>query len=331
VLATGIGRISIGFDQEAIMKDLRSFLPSVLAGAAAFLLASMLFAGGAHAADLGAEMEEGDLDSGFAPEAPPASSSRWRLSATPYAWLTWVQGDQTVRGRSVEIDVNPIELLEDLDGVPFMGYAEARNGRFALYGDIIYAPLGFDRDGVRSRRVGSAISGSLSASLDLQLDQTIIEAGGAYEIAKWQPGSGTTAVDVLAGARYWRQEADLKLALDATLDVGDLSVTRSAAIARSGTVDWVDPVIGAVMRHNLSQGQDVILRGDIGGFGAGSEFSWNVLAAYSFEICSDNGVTYSGVLGYRLLDVDYEEGSGRSRYEFDVLQHGPLSGLTVTF
>src|SRR5690606_31450729 len=83
--------------------------------------------------------------------------------------------------------------------------------------------------------------------------------------------------------------------------------------------------------HNLSQGQDVILRGDIGGFGAGSEFSWNVLAAYSFEICSDNGVTYSGGLGYRLVDVGYEGGSGRSRYEVDVLQHGPLSGLTVTF
>jgi hypothetical protein len=29
--------------------------------------------------------------------------------------------------------------------------------------------------------------------------------------------------------------------------------------------------------------------------------------------------------------VDYEQGSGRTKYEYDVLQHGPLTGLTVAF
>ena len=37
----------------------------------------------------------------------------------------------------------------------------------------------------------------------------------------------------------------------------------------------------------------LFLRGDIGGFGVGSEFSWNVVAAYSFEVCTEGGVTYS--------------------------------------
>lgn len=97
------------------------------------------------------------------------------------------------------------------------------------------------------------------------------------------------------------------------------------------SVDWVDPFVGAVIRHELAPGQNLVLRGDIGGFGAGSQFSWNVLAAYSFEICKQEGVTYSGIFGYRLLDVDYEQGSGRTKYEYDVLQHGPLSGLTIAF
>jgi hypothetical protein len=73
------------------------------------------------------------------------------------------------------------------------------------------------------------------------------------------------------------------------------------------------------------------LRGDVGGFGAGSEFSWNVLGAYSFEIGTHYGVTYSGVLGYRALSVDFEKGSGLNRYEYDVIQHGPVVGLMMRF
>jgi hypothetical protein len=263
---------------------------------------------------------------------PVAPANPWTLTFTPYGWVTWLHGDPTVRGRTVEVQVDPIELIEHLETVPFMGYAEARKGTLAFYGDLVYANLGLDADGVRSRSVHPLIGGTLSASLGLDIEQVLFEAGGAYEIAKWPSGDASnTAIDVLAGARYWHQEADLKLALDVNLDIADLVVTRGIAIARSGSVDWVDPVVGARIRHQLAPGQVLLLRGDIGGFGAGSQFSWNALAAYSFEICAQDGVTYSGVLGYRLLDVDYEQGSGRTKYEYDVLQHGPLTGLTIKF
>lgn len=66
-------------------------------------------------------------------------------------------------------------------------------------------------------------------------------------------------------------------------------------------MDWVDPLVGARIRHQWRLGHERMLRGDVGGFGAGSEFSWNVLTAYSF--CAQNGVTYTGLLGYRALDV----------------------------
>ena len=74
-----------------------------------------------------------------------------------------------------------------------------------------------------------------------------------------------------------------------------------------------------------------MLRGDIGGFDVGSRFSWNLLGAYSWQIGARDGLTYSGILGYRLLSVDYVQGSGAARSEYDVLQHGPLMGLTVNF
>jgi hypothetical protein len=37
------------------------------------------------------------------------------------------------------------------------------------------------------------------------------------------------------------------------------------------------------------------------------------------------------VIGYRALSVDYAQGEGRSRYEFDMLQHGPILGLSARF
>jgi hypothetical protein len=56
-----------------------------------------------------------------------------------------------------------------------------------------------------------------------------------------------------------------------------------------------------------------------------------VLGAYRWEIGAHAGVTYSGMLGYRALGVDFEKGSGASRYEYDAVQHGPLIGLQASF
>ena len=268
---------------------------------------------------------------------PPqmAPLAGWTLSATPYSWLTFLDGDTTVRGRTAEIDIDPIEVLEHLDAVPWMSYAEARRGPLAFYNDIVFAKMGIDVSGVRT--LGGV---TLDAALGLDLTLTIIELGAAYEIARWGAGGGvkdanafarTTAIDLLAGARYWRQEVDISLAVTATLDTSDLEVSGARAIARSGGVDWVDPVIGARVRHQLAPGQELQLRGDIGGFDVGSKFSWNVLGAYSWHMFDRHGVSYSGVLGYRLLSVDYEQGAGTTRYEYDVLQHGPLTGLILRF
>jgi len=187
---------------------------------------------------------------------------------------------------------------------------------------------GLTGEGVRSRSLASGITGTLSVAGGLDFEETVVEVGGAYEVMKCDPH---TAVDILAGARYWHQDMSVNLALAGTLDTGDLSISGNRAIARSGSVDWVDPLIGGRIRYNLAPGQDFILRGDVGGFGVGSQFSWNALAAYSFAFAKRDGVTYSGLLGYRALSADYEQGSGRTKYVYDVVMHGPVTGLTIGF
>ena len=59
---------------------------------------------------------------------------------------------------------------------------------------------------------------------------------------------------------------------------------------------------------------------------------WNVITASALRVSAvRHGILWSGVVGYRALSVDYEEGSGSSKYEYDVLQHGPILGVTARF
>ena len=106
---------------------------------------------------------------------------------------------------------------------------------------------------------------------------------------------------------------------------------RNRAIAKSGSVDWTDPFIGARLRLAVAPGHEIIVRGDVGGFDVGSKFSWQAIAGYQFDFAAWSGITFSGLLGYRALYVDYTQGEGRRHYEFDMLQHGPVLGLTMRF
>lgn len=266
-----------------------------------------------------------------------AGTEQWTVSVTPYGWMPFLKGDVTVKGRTVGLDITPFDVLDGLEAMPWMSYAEARKGRLAFYNDIFYAKLGAASSG--SRFLGAAV---LDASLGVDFQQTVIEVGAAYEIAKWRSPSGGsikdpntsmryTAIDLVAGARYWHQELDVNLAVTGALNLGGLVVSGSRATARSGGVDWVDPLIGMRVRHQLAPGQELVLRGDVGGFDIGSNFSWNLLGAYSWDIAVRNGVSYSGLLGYRALSVDYEKGSGVNKYAYDVVQHGPIMGLTLKY
>ena len=63
----------------------------------------------------------------------------------------------------------------------------------------------------------------------------------------------------------------------------------------------------------------------------GSDFSWQVIGTYHFELRALERLAIDGYVGYRALSVDYTEDSGNRRYEYDVLQHGPMLGATLRF
>lgn len=286
-----------------------------------FCLSSMLVLGGGLA---------GAADPPAAPQRLPVTASAWTFRFTPYGWLTSLNGNQTVRGRTVKVDASFVDVVDATLGqggtlVGLMADLEARNGPFSIYGNLVWTKIGVDRGGVRTHRVTPDIAGTVGAAADVKVSMAILEAGAAYEVAR----IGSVGFDVLAGARYWYQRADLSFDLATTVDIGDLGFGRNVATARSGTVDWLDGFVGARMRFAVAPGHEIVLRGDVGG--GGSKFSWQGIAAYGFDFAERNGVTYSGLVGYRALYVDYAQGEGRRRYAFDMLQHGPVLGLSLRF
>jgi hypothetical protein len=217
-----------------------------------------------------------------------------------------------------------------------MGDVEARHGPFALFGDAVWTKIGISGSRATTRSVAPGIVGSLGAAADLKIQMAIVEGGAAYEVGRFAVPFGDrvsipAAFDVLAGGRFWYQKADVSFNLAGTVDIDDLVLTRDRAIARSGSIDWIDPFIGGRVRLAVAPGQEIFIRGDIGGFGAGSQFSWQAIAGYGFDFATRDGVIYSAVIGYRALSVDYAQGFGRTRYEFDMVEHGPVLGVSVRF
>ena len=288
--------------------------------------------GSALGADLGP-----DPSRSLAAPSPPLS--QWQFSFTPYLWLPWMTGDVVVKGRALDVAVDPAQLIDHLnwpDIVPaWMSHAEARRGPLSLFNDIVWADVVGSRDFKREFN-GRFATATFGANIDANYKLAIVEAGSAYTV--WSQGRqgspGSTAFDLLAGARVWYQNADVSADLTTTLEFSGprgLTIRRNRAIAKSGSVDWADPFVGARIRQQLAPDQAIELRGDVGGFGAGSQFSWQALATYNSPLCMVHGIPVDGYVGFRALAADYSQGSGTSKFEWDNVIYGPVIGATMTF
>jgi hypothetical protein len=214
-----------------------------------------------------------------------------------------------------------------------MTYFEARNGRYSFFGDVVYLKVGLNGGMTRSRGTDD-LNASVGASAGLKLEMVIAQLAAAYELATWPSTSGpgsNTAIDLYGGVRGWWQKADASVDLGGTVNVGDLTRTADRTLTASGDVTWLDPLVGVRLRQQFAPGADLVLSGDIGGFGAGSKFTWQALAAFNYTLFVRNNVTWSGMLGYRALSVDYSQGSGLNHYEYNMTIHGPILGVTARF
>ena len=263
----------------------------------------------------------------------------WRFGVTVYGWATSMSGSATARGNTVNINASIVDLFQKSSSLAaWDSYVEANKGRFGFYGDFVWAQLGIPASAASYVNPIRGVTLSAQANAAITTSLTIIEAGGLYEIAKWLGSERSfTALDAYAGARYWNSSTQVNLDLTGTLDFSDPRLqrfdrSRTIGVADSGTQQWVDPLIGLRLRHQFTPSQEIMAKGDVGGFGipGSSSFSWQLAALYSYTWQFD-GYALAAIGGYRALSTNITFSSGTDGNSLNLLMHGPIVGLTVKF
>jgi hypothetical protein len=250
--------------------------------------------------------------------SPP---SGWTFRYIPFLWMPEVQGKIATRGLTAKVDIDFDKLLELMgNGELFAagGHFDAGYDRFWLFVDAFGGTARPKSD------VTFAPRPTLTGTADVTLNFTFVEFGPAYRVLDWpQGGEGPPiTLDVLTGGRfmYFYQSLDLQRT------GGTFRGTANA------TSTWVDPFVGGRFAVPLIGDLDCVFRGDIGGFGAGSQLAWNVIGGFQYALPWEPfGARTSVVAVYKALDFDHQSGSGRQQIVTKLDLRGPAFGLGFAF
>jgi len=220
--------------------------------------------------------------------------SDWQFNLAPlYLWAIQIDGDMGIRGRTANVGIEFSDIWDNLEGVFTLRFNAEYRKKFGILFDYNYLDLGKEQ---------STNGGNLEVGFKSQ----IINLAGTYRLM-----DGQHSLHGVAGIRY--------MILDAGIDL------RNLGVSLDGDQDWVDPIIGLRYVNQFSDQWSLTLYGDIGGFGASSDFTWQGLGLINFQPWKNVAI----VAGYRGIGTDYETGSGVDKFTYDATVHGPLIGLDI--
>ncbi len=236
----------------------------------------------------------------------------WQFEATPYFWLPETHGTISVRDLSADVDIgldDVFDLLGDGDLFGGMGHFEARNDKLALFVDAMGAVVDAEADGkILHDRVG--------VDVNLDFDMVTVELGAAYRALE----RGRLTLEGLAGGRYTYVHSGIEA------NVADRRRSED------GSADFLDPFLGGRGAIRLAEQWSLVCRGDVGGFGLGSELAWTIIGGIRWNTPWNPGAARTSLFaGYKVYDLDYETGRGNRKREFDLQMRGLALGMTFTF
>jgi len=243
-----------------------------------------------------------------APGAKPVPE-KWEFFVAPYFWMAGLDGKTTVNGVESNVNFSFSDIWENLD-VGAQVHLEGSKGKWGIFLDATYLKLSNDGSGV------SPAYGPVD--IDVRLEEWIVEGGGFYRfLTRPIDRDRGVSVDALLGLRY----ISLYGKLSAFVPLVGLDTSPS------GTKNWVDPFLGLRLMADITKNLVIALRGDIGGFGVGSHFTYNASAIFGYNFSP----MVSAWLGYRILGINYEDGHGPDKFKYDVTMHGPIVGIGFRF
>lgn len=210
----------------------------------------------------------------------------WDWRLTPmYYWSINISGSQSAGSGNPPIDTDDYEFK--FEGAFSANFEGTLNDRWGFVTDVVWVDMSSSNKTNDSRMEFSY----LQAELD-----------GYYRVP-----IGRQTMDWLVGLRYY----------DADFEVSPAPI--------GGEKDWVDPVVGARWGWAISERWSVSARGDIGGFGIGSDLSWQVVAIADWQPWKH--VSFTG--GLRAVALDFSDGDGSDFFAYDIAMWGPVVGVSI--
>lgn len=222
----------------------------------------------------------------------------WSFIVEPYAMMPNMNGDAGVGQQPpVHIDEDPSDIFDNLQWGAML-YLEARNELWAFSSDVLYMDL----------KGEAPIGIPPVAQASLEPEQLGWELAALRRL--------TPEMEVGLAATY----NDIKTVLELTPTGG---TTQRFSVKE----DWIDPSVVMRLRYSLGNDWALVARGNIGGFGVGSDLFWQLQAHATYSI--SERVNFSA--GYRYISVDYKNGSGPDRFVYDMDSFGPVFRFAWVF
>jgi len=226
---------------------------------------------------------------------------KWNFLAEPYIIFPYMNGETGIGNNLVlPVDANPGDIFSKLK-MAGMLYFEAKTDKWAITSDIVYMNLNQE-----------VTPGILLHSGTVAAKQFIWEAAGFYRL--------TSFLEVGTGGRlnYLQSKADVR--------VNAFSIGTEEATGRHYKT-WYDPVIIARLSYDIKDKWLLRFRGDLGGFGVGSDFTWQVQGYIGYRFTKAFQLTG----GYRILSIDYQSGKVPKEFTFNMNEFGPVIRFGFNF
>jgi hypothetical protein len=230
-----------------------------------------------------------------------ATNQKWQFRVEPYLLLPNMQGQTGVSGLPLaEIDASTGDIFGSLK-MGGMLYFEATKGKWSIASDLLFMNLEKDI------QPSVVISGG-----EVNAKQLGWELAGLRRLNNW--------LEVGAGALLNSLQIDMDISRKMA---GGETLNQTGSQSKT----WVDPMLIARLATNPAQKVTGQFRGEIGGFGIGSDLAWQLqaVAAYRFSKLFDLSA------GYRAISLDYSSGDGNKAFVYDVVTHGPLIKFGFSF
>lgn len=228
--------------------------------------------------------------------AAAQSSDGFEFRISPYLWMLSMEGTTAVLGEDADVDADFGDILD------YLNYAVSLNmewstGKWFFVLDPMYADLEMDF-AVPSPPAPAPLGGKIKIEL------IIADAMVGYYF--------NDNFGIYAGARYYDQDITIvPIGMAPSIPLGD---------------DWTDFPIGVRGSGKLSDKWSFVGEADVAVAGdSDSAFYAQVLFLRHF------GENKHLDLGWRYYDVDYESGSGLTRFKWDVAHSGPIVGFSWKF